>query len=69
MKTYCYKELRTKTLNELLDLLSSYIFLKEDIEDIITKDPESTEFYVNEHLFHYELNIRKIKNELEVRVK
>jgi hypothetical protein len=67
MKIYCYKELRTKTIDELLDLLSSYIKLKKDICLVINSDPENEMFYIKEHLYFYELNIRKIKNELEIK--
>jgi hypothetical protein len=66
MKIYCYKELRTKTTDELLDLLSLYTKLKKDICQIIKKDPDNETFYIQEHLYYYELNIIKIKNELEV---
>lgn len=66
MKIYCYKELRKKSIDELLDLLSLYVKLKNEICTIIKKDPENENFYIEEHLYFYELNIRKIKNELEV---
>jgi len=66
MKIYCYKELRKKSIDELLDLLSLYLELKKDICAIIKKDPENEDFYTEEHLYFYELNIFKIKNELEV---
>jgi len=67
MKIYCYKELRCKTTDQLLDLLSIYIKLKKEINSIIKKDPVNETFYIEEHLYYYELNIRKIKNELEVK--
>lgn len=67
MKIYCYKELRKKTTDQLLDLLSVYIKLKKEICKIIKQDPENEQFYIEEHLYYYELNIRKIKNELEVK--
>lgn len=67
MKTYCYKELRLKTIDELLDLLSLYIKLKKEICQIIKLDPKNEPFYVDEHLYFYELNIRKIKNELQLK--
>ena len=66
MKIYCYKELRSKTIDQLLDLLSTYIKLKKEINTIIKKDPLNESLYIEEHLYYYELNIRKIKNELEV---
>jgi hypothetical protein len=67
MKIYCYKELRKKTTNQLLDLLSFYIKMKKEINTIIKQDPQNESFYIEEHLYYYELNIRKIKNELEVK--
>jgi len=67
LKIHCYKELRKKSINELLDLLSSYLELQYDMEDIIKMDPDNEKMYLNEHLYYYELNIRKIKNELEIR--
>jgi hypothetical protein len=30
-------------------------------------DPENESFYIEGHLYFYELNIRKIKNELELK--
>jgi hypothetical protein len=67
MKIYCYKELRTKNIDELLDLLSVYSKLKKDINSIMKSDPKNESFYIEEHLYFYELNIRKIKNELELK--
>lgn len=67
MKIYCYKELRQKSVDQLLDLLSTYIKLKKEINEIIKCDSNNEDFYVSEHLYYYELNIRKIKNELEVK--
>jgi len=66
MKVYCYKELRKKSIDQL-DLLSLYVKLKNEIDFIINEDPENEDFYIEEHLYFYELNIRKIKNELEVK--
>ena len=67
MKIHCYKELRKKSVDQLLDLLSLYVKLKKEICTIIKQDPENEDFYIKEHLYFYELNIRKIKNELEVK--
>lgn len=64
MKIYCCKELKVKTVNELLDLLSSYLKLEKGVCKIIKKDPELEPFYISNYLYFYELNIRKIKNEL-----
>jgi len=67
MKIYCCKELKTKSINELLDLLSLYIDLKKGICKIIKKDSVNESFYISEYLYFYELNIRKIKNELKTK--
>lgn len=69
MRLLTYKELRECTTDELLDLLSDYLYLKRDIINIMDKDDESVDFYKNENLVNYELNIRKIENELVVRAK
>jgi len=64
MKIYCYKELRQKNVDELLDLLSTYTELETDIYNIIKLDPEGEKFYIKELLYFYELNKLKIRNEL-----
>ena len=64
---YCYKELRSKSVDELLDLLSIYLKRKKDVNLLIKQDPKNEPFYIKEYLYYYELNIRKIKNELEVK--
>jgi len=64
-----YKELRGNTTDELLDLLSNYLSLKKDIEDIMNVDAESKGFYNKEFLVNYDLNLLKIRNELVVRSK
>lgn len=67
MRIYCYKELRKKSIDQLLDLLSNYVKLRKDITSLIKDDPHNEKFYIEEHLYFYELNIRKIKNELELK--
>ena len=67
MKIYCCKELRKKSIDNLLDLLSSYVYLKKDICRIIKKDIKNESYYIQEYLYCYELNIRKIKNELKLK--
>ncbi len=69
MQIWSYRELRNNTTNELLDLLSNYLELKCDIIKIINNDNESKIFYNKEHLVNYEMNIKKIENELVVRSK
>lgn len=61
-----YKELRDKNSDELLDLLSDYLGLKNDIINIIENDKKSEEYYYKEFLMYYDINITKIKNELEI---
>lgn len=67
MKIWTYRNLREKTTDELLDLLSNYLYLQTDILKLISVDVESSKFYNKEHLVNYELNIRKIQNELVVK--
>jgi len=69
MKVYFYDELREKTIDELLDLLYVYDYLKKDIWELIKdeKDKDSKEYYIQQNLYFYQLNITKIKNELEAR--
>jgi len=69
MRIWTYKELREQITDELLDLLTDYLELKKDLVNLIEKDNESVVFYNKEHLVNYDMNIRKIKNELVVRSK
>ena len=69
MRIWTYKELRENTTDELLDILSDYLYLRKDVNNLIDKDKESELFYDKEHLVNYEMNIRKIENELSVRSK
>jgi len=64
MKIYCCKELKDKSVDDLLDLLSNYDELKKDACKLINLDPINENFYIDNLLYYYELNIRKIKNEL-----
>jgi len=68
MKVYFYKELRKMDIDKLLDLLSVYIFLKKDILKLIKIDKDNKDYYIKENLYYYQLNITKIKNELEAKV-
>ena len=63
----CCKELKTISIDDLLDLLFLYTELKKDIFELIEDDSKNEKFYIDEHLYFYELNSRKIKNELERR--
>lgn len=69
MRIWTYKELREETTDGLLDLLSNYLFLKKDASKLIKKDNDSVEFYNKEFIVNYDMNIRKIENELVVRSK
>ena len=64
MKVYSYKELREKSVDELLDLLSSCNKLKKEAYSLIKSDPCNETFYIENFLYFHELNIRKVKNEL-----
>lgn len=66
MKIWNYKELKEKNSDELLDLLSDYLDLRKDIINIMENDKESEEHYIKEFLMYYDINIIKIKNELEI---
>lgn len=68
MKVYFYDELREMSIDQLLDLLSDYISLRKDICNLIKIDKENMEYYVQQNLYFYELNILKIKNELGAKV-
>jgi len=67
MQFLTYRELREKSVDELLDLLSNYLDLQSDILKLMEFDNDSSDFYYKNHLVYYELNIGKIKNELIVR--
>ena len=69
MKVYCCKELKTMSIDELLELLFIYNNLKKSIYDIMEYDPENEKSYIDNNLYYYELNVMKIKNELEVKIK
>jgi len=69
MKIYCCKELKNKSIDSLLELLYSYVELKKDVCSLIKKDKANEDFYVDEHLYFYELNIRKIKSQLIIKSK
>jgi len=67
MKIYYYAELKEKSIDELLDLLFVYLTLQKDIFKIIKIDPDNKDFYLENNVYFYQLNIIKIKNELEIR--
>ena len=65
MKVYFYDELREMSINQLLDLLQVYVELKNDIITLMNYDTDNKEYYIQNNLYFYLLNITKIKNELE----
>jgi hypothetical protein len=65
MKVYFFEELYEKTIDDLLELLSVYIYLKNDILDIMIYDPDNKELYIESYLYLYFLNIVKIKEVLK----
>lgn len=69
MKVYFYEELREMSIDELLELLYIYNYLRKDIWELILGeyDKDNKEYYIQQNLYFYQLNIIKIKNELEVR--
>jgi hypothetical protein len=62
MKIYSYKELREKNTDGLLDLLSKYLNIRIDLQQI-------DDISKNKKFVDCEMNIRKIENELMVRAK
>lgn len=67
MRIWTYKELREETTDGLLDILSNYLYLKKDLNTLMKVDKSFIDFYNKEFLVNYDLNIRKIENELVVR--
>jgi hypothetical protein len=68
MKVYYFDELMNMSVNQLLDLLSMYIKLRDDIFMLMKAEPEMREFYIENNIYFYLLNITKIKNTLEVKI-
>jgi hypothetical protein len=69
MKIWTYRELREETTDELLDMLSNYLHLRKNLESTIKACNETICFYNKELIVNYDLNIRKIQNELVVKSK
>jgi len=46
MKVYFFDELYEKTIDDLLELLSVYIYLRNDIFDIMKYDPDNKDLYI-----------------------
>lgn len=65
MKVYFFEELYEKTIDDLLELLSNYIFLRNDMMDIMKYDPDNKDLYIESYLYLYLLNIVKIKEVLK----
>lgn len=57
MKVYFFDELYEKNIDDLLELLSNYIYLRNDMCEIIKYDPDNKDLYL--------LNITKIKEVLK----
>lgn len=64
MKVYYFDELMNKTNDQLLDLLSDYINLRNDTCNLMKEDPNMKQFYIENNLYFYLLNIAKIKSTL-----
>jgi hypothetical protein len=61
MKVYFFDELMEMHKDQLLDLLSNYIKLRDDICIIMKDDSNLKEYYIQQYLYFYLLNISKIK--------
>ena len=72
MKVYFFDELMEMSKDQLLDLLSNYIKLRDDICIIMKNDSDMKEHYIQQYLYFYLLNISKIKitlkSKLEIKV-
>jgi hypothetical protein len=68
MKVYFFDELISKTNDQLLDLLSDYIKLRNETCDLMKDEPEMKDFYIENHLYFYLLNIAKIKSTLSNKI-
>ena len=64
MKVYFFEELMNKTNDQLLDLLSNYINLRNETFYLMKEDPNMKDFYIENNLYFYLLNIAKIKSTL-----
>ena len=68
MHIYFFDELMEMSINELLDLLSIYIELRTEIWNLMSDFPEMKDFYIENNLYFYLLNIAKIKGTLKNKV-
>jgi len=68
MKVYFFDELMEMSNNQLLDLLSNYVKLRTDMCIIMKDDPGLKEYYIQQYLYFYLLNISKIKLTLTSKV-
>lgn len=64
MKVYFFEELMEKSVDQLLDLLSDYIDLRNDACVLMKLEPDMREYYIENILYFYLLNIAKIKSTL-----
>ena len=65
MKVYFFDELMNMSEDQLLDLLSNYMKLRDDMCRIMKDDLDMKEHYIQQYLYFYLLNISKIKKTLE----
>ncbi len=65
MKVYFFDELMEMSKDQLLDLLSDYIKLRDDMCKIMNNDLDMKEYYIQQYLYFYLLNISKIKTTLK----
>jgi len=65
MKVYFFDELMNMSGDQLLDLLSNYMDLRDDMCKIMGNDLDMREHYIQQYLYFYLLNISKIKTTLK----
>lgn len=54
-----------KSVDDLLELLSNYAYLRNDMWDMMKYDPDNKDLYIESYLYLYLLNIIKIKEVLK----
>lgn len=51
MKVYFFDELYEKSVDDLLELLSNYAYLRNDMWDIMKYDPDNKDLYIESYLY------------------
>lgn len=68
MKVYFFDELLEMSVDQLLDLLSTYIYLRTEVSELMKCDKDMKDFYIENNLYFYLLNIAKIKSTLTQKI-